>query len=67
MVCYELRKLNEHEWPYVTHDLELVVIIHALNMWRCHLLGSRFILMSGHDGLRYLFDQPNLNARKSRW
>ena len=23
--------------------------------------------MSDHIGLRYLFDQPNLNARKARW
>ena len=23
--------------------------------------------MSDHNGLRYLFDQPNLNARKARW
>ena len=23
--------------------------------------------MSDHIGLRYLFDQPNLNSRKARW
>ena len=23
--------------------------------------------MSDHSGLRYLFDQPNLNARQDRW
>jgi len=23
--------------------------------------------MSDHSGLRYLFDQPNLNARQARW
>lgn len=23
--------------------------------------------MSDHSGLRYLFDQPNLHARKARW
>ena len=23
--------------------------------------------MSDHSGLRYLFDQPNLNFRKARW
>ena len=26
-----------------------------------------FILMSYHSGLRYLFHQPNMNARKARW
>ena len=23
--------------------------------------------MSNHSGLRYLFDQPNLNAKQARW
>jgi hypothetical protein len=29
VVCYESRKLNEHEVNYVTHDLELAAIVHA--------------------------------------
>jgi hypothetical protein len=28
VICYESRKLNEHEINYVTHDLELVAIVH---------------------------------------
>ena len=32
MVCYESRKLKEHEKNYATHDLELVAIVHALKM-----------------------------------
>ena len=49
------------------HDLELAAIIHALKMWRHYLLGSWFVLMSDHIGLRYWFDQPNLNSRQARW
>lgn len=49
------------------HDLELAAIIHAPKMWRHYILGRRFVLMSDHSGLRYLFDQPNLNSMKSRW
>ena len=67
VVCYESQKLNEHEQNYPTHDLELAVIIHALNMWRHYLMGRRFTLMSDHNGLRYLFDQLNLYARQARW
>lgn len=67
MVYYESKKLNEHEQNYVTRDLELTTIIHALNMWRHYLLGRRFVLMSDHSRLRYLFNQPNLNSRKARW
>jgi hypothetical protein len=32
VVCYESKKLKEHERNYATHDLELVVIVHALKM-----------------------------------
>jgi hypothetical protein len=67
IVCYESRKLNEHEVNYVTHDLELAAIVHALKMWRHYLLGRKFVLMKDHCGLWYLFDQPKINARQARW
>ena len=51
----------------MTHDLELATIVHALKMWRHYLLGRKFLLMTDHCGLRYLFDQPRLNARQARW
>ena len=46
IIAYEFRKLKEHENNYATHDLELVVIIHALKMWQHYLIGMRFLLMS---------------------
>lgn len=67
MACYVSHKIKEHEHNYVTHDLELETVIHALKMLRHYLLGRKFILNSDHSGLRYLFDQPNLNVRKARW
>ena len=66
MVCYESRKLNEHEQKYPMHDLKLATIIHAVKMWKHYLLSRRFVLMSDHIGLRYFFDQPNLNASQAR-
>ena len=67
MICYESRKLKEHEKNYATHDLELATMVHALGMWRHYLMGRRFELMTDHCGLKYLFDQPTLNDRKMRW
>jgi hypothetical protein len=67
VICYESRKLNEHEINYVTHDLELAAIVHALKMWRHYLRGRIFVLMTNHSGLSYCFDQPKLNARQVRW
>jgi len=67
VVLHESRKLNEHEYNYVAYDLELAIITHALKMWRHYLLDKRFILMSDHNGLRYLFDQPKMDVRQAIW
>ena len=67
VICYESRKLKEHENNYATHDLELAAIVHALNMWRHYLMGRRFELRIDHYGLKCLFDQPTMNARQARW
>jgi hypothetical protein len=36
-------------------------------MWMHYLLGRKFVLMTEHCGLRYLFDQPKLNSRQASW
>ena len=63
VICYESRKLKKHEKNYVTHDLEIAAIVHALKMWRHYMMGRIFELMIDHCGVKYLFDHPTLNAR----
>ena len=63
VIAYESRKLKIHEKNYATYDLELVAVIHALKMWHHHLIGRKFILMTNNKGLKYMLDQPTLNAR----
>lgn len=36
-------------------------------MWRHYLIGKPFELRSDHHYLKYIFTQPNLNARQRRW
>ena len=67
VISYESRKLKIHEKNYATYDLELAVVIHALKMWRHHLIRRNFILMTDNKWLKYLLDQPNLNTRQARW
>jgi hypothetical protein len=59
--------LKENERIYATHDLELEAIVHDLKMLWHYLMGKIFELRTNHSGLKYLFGQPNLNARKRRW
>jgi hypothetical protein len=64
---YESKNIKEHERKYATHDLELASIVQALNMWMHYLMGKRFELITYHSGLKYLFEQPTLNASQTRW
>ena len=66
VICYESRKLKEHEKNYATHDVELVAIVHALDMWRHYLMGRKIELRTDHYGLKYLFEQSTLNARQDK-
>jgi hypothetical protein len=66
-IGYESKKLKEHARNYDTHDVELSPIVHALNMWRNNLMRKRFELITYHSGMKYLFEQPNLNSRKTIW
>ena len=67
VIAYESRKLKVHENNYATYDMELAAVIHSLKMWRNHLIGRKFVLMTDNKGLKYLLDQPNLNSRQARW
>jgi hypothetical protein len=67
MICYESQKLKEHERNYVTHDLELAAVIHALKMWRHYIMGRKFLLLKDNSGVKYMFNQRDLNMRQARW
>jgi hypothetical protein len=41
----------------------MISIVHALKMWRNYLMGKKFESRIDHSGLKYLFEQPNLNTR----
>jgi hypothetical protein len=66
-ITYISRQLRRHEEHYPTHDLELLAIVHALNVWRNHLLGNLVHCYMDHKSLKYLFTQPDLNMRQRRW
>ena len=66
-IAYAYHKLKNHEELYATHELELVVVMLVLKLWRHYLVGRRFTLQMDHQSLQYIFTQRNLNARKRRW
>ena len=67
VIYYESWKFKEHEQNYPMHVLELATIIHDLKMWRYYLMVRKFLLKNDNMSLKYLFDQPDMNARQARW
>ncbi|XP_059070587.1 uncharacterized mitochondrial protein AtMg00860-like [Cryptomeria japonica] len=55
VVAFESWKLKQYELNYAPHDLEILAIVHALQMWRHYLLGKPFELKTNHLGLKYIF------------
>jgi hypothetical protein len=63
MMCAHVRwscgstswQLRKHEVNYPTHDLELVVVVHALEIWRHYLMGKRCEVHIDHKSLKYIF------------
>jgi hypothetical protein len=55
VIAYALRALRTHEQNYPTHDLELAAVIHALKVWRHHLMGTKCHIYTEHKSLKYIF------------
>jgi hypothetical protein len=61
MVAYTSRQLKKHEENYLTHDLELAAVVHALKIWRHYLIGNKCEIFTDHKSLKYIFTQLDLN------
>ena len=66
-VAFTSRKLSETEQRYSTPEKELLSIIHALEIWRTYLHGSKFFIKSDHHPLKYLDTQKTLSRKQARW
>jgi hypothetical protein len=63
VVAYASRQLRRHEEHYLTHDLELAIVVHALMIWRYYLMEKRCELYTDHKSLKYIFTQLDLSLR----
>jgi hypothetical protein len=66
-VAYSSRQLKIHEKNYLTHDLELEAVVHALKTWRHYLYGQKCDIYTNHTSLKYIFTHSELNMRQRRW
>ncbi|WMV29232.1 hypothetical protein MTR67_022617 [Solanum verrucosum] len=62
-----MNELKVHERNYPIHDLELVVVMFALKIWRHCLYGVKCEVFTDHRSLQHVFTQRDLNLRQIRW
>jgi hypothetical protein len=67
VIAYASHQLRKHELNYPTHDLELAAVVHALKIWRHHIMGTKCQVYTDHKSLKYIFTQKDLNLRQHRW
>ena len=67
VVVYASHQLKSHEQNYLTHDLELAVVIFSLKICRHYLYGEKIHIFTDHKSLKYFFTQKELNMRQCRW
>jgi hypothetical protein len=51
------RLLKPHEQNYLTHDLELAAIVHALKIWRDYVIENKCVVFTDHKSLKYILTQ----------
>jgi hypothetical protein len=64
MVAYASRQQRKDKVNYLTHDLELAIVVQALKIWRHYLMGKSCEIYTDHESLMYIFTQLNLNLRQ---
>ena len=67
VIAYASCQLQKHEVNYLTHDLELAAVVHALKIWRHYLLGNLCNIYTDHKSLKDISTQPKLNMHQRRW
>ncbi|GJU39816.1 putative reverse transcriptase domain-containing protein [Tanacetum coccineum] len=67
VIAYASRQLKIHENNYMTHDLELGVVVFALKIWRHNLYGTKCTMFTDHKSLQHILDQKGLNMRQRHW
>jgi hypothetical protein len=65
--AFESRKLNDAELNYPTTEKEMLVVVHALCVWRSYLEGAEFTVYIDHVSNTYFQTQSNLSRQQARW
>ena len=67
VIAYASRTLNRPEQNYSATELECLAVVWAVRHFHSYLHGNRFILITDHSALCYLFKTATPTGRLARW
>jgi hypothetical protein len=55
-IIFESWKLSQPERLYSIYDKEMLAIMHALTKFKQYLVGSKFVVKTNHNSLKYFLE-----------
>ena len=66
-LAFYSKKLTDTELRYPNHEKELLALFRAMKEWRHYIWGADFRVLSDHENLKWLKQQPHLSSRQAHW
>ena len=66
-IAFEGKRLSEAEQNYDVGEQEMLAVVHALELWRCYLDGTDFVVVTDHSPNTFFANKKLLSPRQRRW
>jgi hypothetical protein len=66
-LSFTSKQLSENNLGKPIYEKEMLVILHAIELWRQYLLGQYFQIKTDHQNLKYFLDQRISSQEQQKW
>jgi hypothetical protein len=66
-LAFTNKQLSERHLGQSIYEKEMLVILHAVDLWHSYLLGQRFQTKTDHQSLKYFLEQRPSSPEQQKW